>query len=141
MRIEVNRIEPPYGMEGISEQGLKVSIDSNVASGGKGNGFRPMEMLLVGLASCSSIDVLDILKKQRLDVEDLKVEAEGKRADAIPAVFTDIHLTFNLTGTLPAEKVERAIQLSMDKYCSVGQMLNKVANITYSYQIQEPISS
>lgn len=139
MKVEINLVEAPYGMLGKNEHGYEIPLDSSVNSGGNGKGFRPMETLLLGIASCSSIDVLDILKKQRLEVEDLHVSVQGKRADTIPAVFTHIHLTYEIVGDLPEEKVKRAVQLSMDKYCSVAQILNKVAEITFEYHIKEPL--
>lgn len=99
-------------------------------------GSSPMDLILRGIAGCSSIDVVMILKKQNHELEDLQVEVEGFREDgAIPNVFKKIHLNFILKGDVPAAKVERAVKLSMDKYCSVSKMLEKAAEISYSIHL------
>ena len=100
-------------------------------------GVRPMELVLMALGSCSSFDLLSILKKQRQEVADVSVSVEGERKDAVPAVFTKIHMTFNITGNVDAAKVEKAAELAVKKYCSVHDML--VAGgveITYSLNIK-----
>jgi putative redox protein len=103
--------------------------------GGKNEGVRPMEMILMGLASCSSLDVLHILHKGKSEVTNLEVDVKAERANAIPAVFTNIHLHFKAKGDFTTEKLERAINLSMEKYCSVTKMLESTVNITTSFEI------
>lgn len=123
--------------EGLNAAGNKVVVEGSPEIGGEGQGMRPMELLLVSLASCSSMDVVSILKKMRQPVEDVRVEVEGIRAtEQVPAVFTQIHLHFILKGELRPEKVEEAIRLSVKKYCSVGRMLEKMAEITYDWEIE-----
>ena len=96
-----------------------------------------MQMLLMGIAGCSGIDIDMILKKMRQPLDDLEVIVTGEREEgAIPALFTKIHLEFILTGDLKEEKVKKAIAMSMDTYCSVGKMLEKAAEISYDYTIK-----
>ena len=96
----------------------------------------PMEMVLMGAGGCSSVDVISILKKSRQQVTDCRVEIQAERADAIPAVFTKIHLHFVVEGHEVKESlVERAVNLSADKYCSVSIMLGKAVEITHSFAV------
>ncbi|MCL4157996.1 UNVERIFIED_CONTAM: hypothetical protein GTU68_064015 [Idotea baltica] len=95
-----------------------------------------MELMLAGIAGCSSIDIGLILTKQKQVLEDLEVKVEAEREkDKTPALFTDIHVHFILKGNIDENKAKRAVELSMDKYCSVGKILEKTANITYSFEI------
>lgn len=102
-------------------------------------GLRPMEMILLGVGGCSSYDVINMLEKTRQDISDCYVEIEAERADAVPAVFTKIHLHFVVTGRdLKASAVQRAVSLSAEKYCSASIMLQSGGvNITHSYEIVE----
>jgi putative redox protein len=94
--------------------------------GGENLGARPMELLLMGLGGCTAFDVMTILKKARQDVTDCVAQLSAERADAIPSVFTKIHLHFVVTGRNLKEKhVARAIQLSAEEYCSASIMLEK----------------
>lgn len=96
-----------------------------------------MEMLLMGLAGCSAIDVILILQKQKQVIEDFRLKVDGFREkDATPSPFKKIHITYLLKGQLNADKVKRAIDLSMDKYCSATAQLRPSAEITYSFEIQ-----
>jgi putative redox protein len=115
--------------------GQKALIDGPPDIGGQGEGVRPMEMLLMSLAGCSAMDVLLILQKQRQPIVDLAVDVVGTRADAVPAVYTDIHLTFTATGDLDESKLDRAVALSMEKYCSVTKMLEPTVRITHAARI------
>lgn len=119
---------------GTSESGHTMVMDAN----GGATAPSPMESVLMSLGGCSSVDVVSILEKARQNVRGCQVELSGTRADAVPALFTDIHLRFIITGTNVAEKhVERAVNLSADKYCSVALMLNKAVNITHDFEIKE----
>ena len=136
MRIQLKRLNQSVHFECANEHGNLVHTDGSPAIGGEGKGARPMELLLMSLASCSSIDVVEILKKMRQPLEDLQVEVTGERtAGEVPAVFKKIHLAFHLAGQLKSEKVEEAIRLSVEKYCSVARMLEKTAEITWDFTL------
>lgn len=119
--------------------GHTVVMDGPADHGGENKGPRPMEMLLVGLGGCSAFDVMTILKKSRQDITGCECEIDAQRADAVPAVFTDIHLTFKVSGTnLKESIVKRAVNLSAEKYCSASIMLAAGGvNITHSYEVIE----
>jgi putative redox protein len=136
MRIEINRVNNAVHLEAVNEFGNIISIDGALQMGGTNAGFRPMQLLLSGLGACSAIDFINILKKQRQGLRDIKIIIDGDREDKpSPSVFTNIHMHFKLLGNLNAQKVERALDLCINKYCSVGKMLGKTAKITFSYEI------
>jgi putative redox protein len=124
---------------GESGSGHTVVMDGPPDHGGRNMGVRPMEMLLLGVGGCSSFDVIDILQKGRNDVVDCVAELTAERADAVPAVFTKIHLHFVVTGrNLKESVVERAVKLSAEKYCSASIMLGKAGvEITHSFEVKE----
>jgi putative redox protein len=120
------------------DSGHTVMMDASPDVGGADRGSRPMELLLMGLGGCSSIDVMMMLNKSRQEVIDCRAVVEAERADAVPAVFTKIHVHFIVTGRGISEKhVERAVKLSAEKYCSASIMLAQVADVTHSYEIVE----
>ena len=122
-----------------SGSGHSVVMDGPPDQGGRNLGVRPMEMLLLGLGGCSSFDVMSMLKKSRQKVVDCQAELEAERADAIPAVFTRIHLHFIVSGAgLKESHVARAVSLSAEKYCSASIMLEAAGvEITHSHEIRE----
>lgn len=121
---------------GESPSGHAVVMDAGVEAGGRDHGIRPMEMLLLGLGGCSSVDVLMILKKARQNVVDAWVEIEGERADEPPKYFNKIHMHFVIKGTdIAPARVEQAIKLSKEKYCSASVQLGALAEITTDYEI------
>lgn len=95
----------------------------------------PMELILMAISGCSSIDIVHILKKQNLEIEDLKIETSGTRKETEPKVFTEINLLVKLKGEIPAKKALRAAQLSFEKYCSVSKMLDQTVNIHYQVEL------
>ncbi|GAB6071246.1 OsmC family protein [Thiomicrorhabdus hydrogeniphila] len=124
--------------EATSSSGHKVMMDASQEVGGEDRGSRPMELLLMGLGGCSGIDVMMMLEKGKQNVTDCQMEITSERADAVPAIYTKIHLHFTVTGSdLNEKKVKRAVELSADKYCSVSKMLEKTAEMTHSYEIIE----
>ncbi|MEM6320266.1 MAG: OsmC family protein [Bacteroidota bacterium] len=136
MKIELTRADDAYHFISSNEDGLTVESDGSPAIGGGNKAMRPMQMVLSAMASCSSIDVVMILKKQRQRLDDIKVTVEGKRAKGqVPAVFTEIHIHFELTGNIKENRAEKAVRLSMEEYCSVSKMLEKTVNITYSHEL------
>lgn len=122
-----------------SESGHSVQMDGPPDHGGENLGPRPMEMLLMGMGGCASFDVMSMLSKGRQDVVSCVAELEAERADAVPAVFTKIHLNFVVTGhQLKEAQVKRAVSLSAEKYCSASIMMEKAGvEVTHSYRIQE----
>lgn len=120
-----------------SDSGHSVVIDGPLEAGGRNIGIRPMEMVLLGTAGCTTFDVVNILRKARQKVSDCTVEIEAERADAVPAVFTHIHFHFVVKGTDIKEKqVQRAISLTAEKYCSASIMLEQAGvEITHDYEI------
>ena len=134
MKVSLRRINDNYLFETTNERGDIVLLDNKSEEEPKGSS--PMDLILRGIAGCSSIDVVMILKKQQHELEDLRVEVEGFREDgAIPNVFKKIHLDFILKGDVTPAKAKRAVELSMDKYCSVAKMLEKAAEISYSIEL------
>ena len=123
---------------GESGSGHTVVIDGPPEHGGRNLGIRPMELLLQGLGGCTAFDVMMILKKARQPVTDCVVEIDAQRAETEPKIFTKIHIHFIISGAGVAEKhVQRAIELSAEKYCSASIMLGQVADITHDYELKE----
>ncbi len=121
-----------------SEGGHKIVTDGPEADGGRNLGARPMEVVLMGMGACTSYDVVSILKKGRQAIEDCRADVTASRAETDPKVFTEIHVHFTITGRdMDAGKVERAVQLSAEKYCSASIMLGKTAKITHSFEVLE----
>ncbi|MFP4020472.1 MAG: OsmC family protein [Halanaerobium sp.] len=115
--------------------GHELTVDAAEKSGGQNNGPRPMELLLSGLAGCTGIDVVLILKKMKTELEDFEMEIDAERAEEAPKRFTKIEIKYKFTGKkLDERKVERAIKLSEEKYCSASNSFN--AEITSSYEIE-----
>ena len=137
MKARVKLIEG-VSFVGQSESGHSVVMDGAPESGGKNLGVRPMEMLLLGLGGCSAFDVVLILRKGRQQVTDCVADLSAERADTDPKVFTKIHVHFTVTGkSLDPKRVEQAVKLSAEKYCSASIMFSKTAEITHDFEIQE----
>lgn len=138
MKILLKRLNKDFHLEASNESGNTVHIDASPAIGGSGEGARPMELLIMGLGGCSSIDIISILKKSRQPLDDLEVEINAEREQGVePALFTTIHAHYVLTGDLQDSQVKRAVELSLEKYCSVARVLEKSATITWSYEIRK----
>lgn len=136
MKISIKRLDDAFHLQAMNETGNTVESDANPDIGGNGRGMRPMEMLISSLGSCSAIDVIHILRKQRQPLQDIRIDIEAEREkDKQPALFTHIHLTFTLYGAIAPDKAERAVNLSMEKYCSVSRIVEKTAKITWEWKI------
>ena len=121
---------------GESGSGHSMVMDGDPAGGGRDLGIRPMEALLLGMGGCTAYDVVDILEKSRQAIEDCAIEIEADRAEEIPKVFTKIVVRYIVTGrNLDPKKVERAVNLSSETYCSATIMLGKTAEITHEIEI------
>ena len=124
--------------EGRATSGHTLTMDADDVSGGHNAGFRPMELLLVGFGGCSGMDVISILRKKKQPVSGLEINVAGEMTDEYPKIYRKIHIEYVVKGKgVGKEAVERAIQLSLDKYCSVGATLGKAGTITHSYKIVE----
>lgn len=136
MEINLIRKNDKFNFEAENSGGQKVELDANPSIGGEGKGFRPMEMLLVGLGGCSGIDMVNVLTKQKEVIKDIKIKITATRkTEEVPAIFDVINIHFDLWGDLSVQKVERALALTFDKYCSVSNILGRSAEIRFSYAI------
>ena len=121
---------------GTARTGFEVNMGAHPDVGGANDGFRPLELLGVGLAGCTAMDVISILQKKKQQVTDFEVKVDVEQAKDHPHVFTKIHLTYVITGVdVDPAAVERAIDLSTTRYCPASNMLNKAAPIEHSYEI------
>ncbi len=136
MKIEFKRINDAYLMEAVNENGNTTLTDGSPDIGGSNLAMRPMQLMLVGLGSCSSIDVIHLLQKQRQELRDIQLSVTAEREEGVvPSLFTAIHIHYKLFGPIDPKKAERAISLSVEKYCSVGKLLEKTATITWDFEI------
>ena len=139
MKIELVRVDDAFHFAGSGSSDVTVHVDGSTEIGGHNAGVRPMELLLMGLASCSAIDIILILKKQRQEVTDFRIVAEGEREKEESTQrkpYRRINLHFILKGQdLDTDKVGRAIQLSMEKYCSATAQFEGTAEITHSVEV------
>jgi putative redox protein len=137
MNISVNWVDGLL-MVGKSDSGHTITMDGPPESGGENLGVRPMEMLLLGVAGCTMIDVVTTLKKMRQDLSHCETKINAERATDHPKVFTDIHIQFIVKGKdLDSKKVDKAITLSAEKYCSASIMLGETATITHDFEVVE----
>ena len=136
MNIHLHRLDDAFHLLATNEAGNEVHLDVTEDEGGAGQGAGPMQSVIMALGGCSSIDIILILKKQRQDLRDFDVDIAYERAkDQVPALFTRIHAHYVLTGDLDSARVRRAIDLSLNKYCSVAKILEKTVPITASFSI------
>lgn len=136
MKIKVVREGDLYHFVGKANNEIKLHIDAGAEIGGENKGFRPMEMLLYSLAGCSGIDLISILNKQKQKLEYIRIEIEAEREkNKIPSLFTKIHVCFFLAGKLNNIKIEKALKLTFEKYCSVAKTLEVKSKISYSFNI------
>ena len=137
MNISVNWVDGLL-MVGKSDSGHTITMDGPPESGGENLGVRPMEMLLLGVAGCTMIDVVTTLKKMRQDLSHCETKINAERATDHPKVFTNIHIQFIVKGKdLDSKKVDKAITLSAEKYCSASIMLGEIATITHDFEVVE----
>ena len=130
-------LKQAYGMTVIAKANSNhwIVMDSQEESGGHNAGPRPMELILMGLAGCTGMDVISILNKMKVKYNDFRIEITAEKATEHPKVYTKIHLKYRIWGDVPEDKLSTAIELSRTKYCSVGAMLSKAAEITDEHEI------
>jgi putative redox protein len=133
MHIKVDWLQKDFLMEAENEEGGKIRIDGKTRT----EGLSPMQLLIAGIGGCSAIDVISILEKQKQKLTDLSVEVDADKQQLKEGYseFKTIHLHFKLSGELDVKKVERALELSITKYCSVSKALEKGSEISYDYEI------
>lgn len=135
MKVTVKHIK---GMHFRGEGSTKVvsNMDASVTAGGTGHGTSPMELLLMSIAGCSGMNIVSILEKMQVKVNRFVTTVEGERSNDHPRVFKDIEVVYKFWGdALREDKLQRAVQLSIDKYCGVANMIDKAANLTYRIEI------
>ena len=133
--LTAERTTPDYGMTITDATGNSMLIDIPISEGGTGKGMRPMQTLLAAFCGCSAVDVVSILKKQKQEITDLQILVDGEREHGKePSVWQTVDLHFKLKGEIDAAKAYRAVQLSVDKYCSVAETLRR-AGATISFKV------
>lgn len=138
MKIVLKRLDQDYHLQAVNETGATVESDGAPDIGGHNKGLRPMQMVLAALGSCSAIDVIYMLRKLRQQLDDIQVIVTAEREkDKTPSLFTDIHVHYLLSGPVQEKKAERAVNLSMEKLCSVKKLLEPTAKITWSWEVRE----
>lgn len=137
MNIEVRQVNDAVHFEARNDAENIVHIDGAESVGGEGKGMRPMELMLVSVASCSAIDVVEILRKQRQPLKDLQISVSGERPESgSPRPYKSIHIHFVLFGDLEDSKVDRAIKLAVEDYCSARATLSDSVEVTYDFAIK-----
>ena len=132
MNVSLERINEDYLFEVTNSNGMSIHLDNKSKTTGEVQGVSPMELLLMGIAGCSSIDIVAILDKQKINPKVLKMDVKGHRnQNEVPALFYQIDINIYLEGDFSAEKAKRAAQLSFDKYCSVSKTLEPTAKIIH----------
>ena len=136
MQVSLKRVDDKVHFVGTNASGNSLHLDTGLEEGGSGQGVGPMQAVIMALGGCSGIDIVTILKKQHEDLEGFDVNISYERdQDSTPALFTQIHVNYVFTGKLNPAKVRRAVDLSVNKYCSVARILEKTAPITVSWSI------
>jgi len=124
--IKMERITGDFGFEVKDENGHVLKTDSSIDNGGSNYGFRPMQLVLSALGSCSAIDMVSVLKKQKQTIDQFKIKVEGEREQGkIPSLWKAIKISFELHGNIDQQKAEKASALSIEKYCSVAETLRR----------------
>ena len=137
VKVELSRVEGDYHMVAVNDRGNVIHLDDGGKEGGLGAGFGPMQSLLASVGGCSTIDVVAILKKQRQELKDIKVTITAEREQGVtPSLYSEVHAHFKLFGNIDKDKAEKAVNLSIEKYCSVAETLRRAgAKVTYSFEV------
>ncbi|MFO0321667.1 MAG: OsmC family protein [Bacteroidota bacterium] len=134
MKINLKRLDQNFNFEASNENGNTISIDASPDIGGHDKGMRPMQLLLAALGGCAAIDIILILKKQKQEIESFDIEVDGERIKnegEEVSLYRTIDVHFILKGKIDLLKAERAVKLSMEKYCSVTKTLEPTAKINH----------
>lgn len=139
MKIYLSRVNKAVRFEATNARGHRVTIEGSRDIGGEDAAPSPTEYLLMSQAGCTAIDIVELLKKMRQKLDHIEVETEGHRAqDQVPKIFKHIHLHYKLYGDIHPLKAEKAISMSIDKYCTISKMIDQVAKITHSFEVISP---
>lgn len=136
IKIELRRLNDAFHLEAENDKGRTAQMDASPDVGGSNLAMRPMQLLLSALAGCSAIDVVNILRKQKQPLQDMKITVTGEREEnAVPAPFVAAHIHFKLYGDIDEGKAAKAVSLAVEKYCSVGKTIEKTTTVTHSFEI------
>lgn len=136
MKVFLKRVNNSVLFEATNGRGHTVQIEGSSDIGGQDSAPSPTELLLMSQAGCTAIDVVELLKKMRQPLLHLEIETEGHRAqDQVPKIFRHIHLHYKLYGDVQPEKAEKAISMSIEKYCTISKMIDGVAKLTHSFEV------
>jgi putative redox protein len=136
MKVIIKRTDNDFAMEAKNEEGNLITMDGPPNIGGHNSGFRPTQLLLAAVGGCSAIDVVMILKKQKQRIDSFEIEVDGEKEKVEEySLFKDITIHFKLKGEIELEKAQKAVQLSIEKYCSVSKTLEPTAKITYKVSV------
>jgi putative redox protein len=136
MKIHVRKLDGPFRMEATNPEGNSIIMDTKKSNGGDEKGMSPTELLLSAVAGCSGVDILTILRKQRYEIRDFQVIVDGeKEKEGDAKAWADIKLHYKIFGSIPEENAKKAIDLSLEKYCSVAKTLRSYAKIHYTFEL------
>jgi putative redox protein len=136
MTVNLHRLDDAFHLQATNQDGRTVETDGGIAMGGQNSSMSPMQLVLSAVGSCSSIDIILLLRKQRQDLQDIRIAVTGTRREEEPRIFTAIHVAYILVGDIDEKKAERACRLSMEKMCSVSLMLKAGGvEITWAYEV------
>jgi putative redox protein len=136
MNIKLKRVNDAVHFEMTNEEGIAAYVDGAPRIGGEGKGVRPKELVLMGAAACSTIDIVLILKKMRQQLDDIQAETDGDwQAEGEHSILRKMHLTYRLFGPIKPHKAFEAVQMSLEKYCSVTKTLEATAEITFEVHL------
>jgi len=141
MKIHLKRVNDAVQFEATNARGHSVLIEGSKNIGGEDIAPSPTELLIMSQAACTAIDIVELLKKMRQPLTHIEIDSEAERAqDMVPKLFTHIHLHYKIYGDVDPGKAEKAISMSIDKYCTVSKMIDGIAKITHSFEIIHPAS-
>lgn len=136
MKITLRRVNEGVRFEASNERGHTVLIEGGPGIGAPGEVPSPTELFIMSQAACTAVDIVELLKKMRQPLVHLEIETTATRAlDQIPRIFTNIHLHYKIYGDVKPEKADKVISMSIEKYCTISKMIDKVATITYTFEI------
>lgn len=137
VNVHLERQEADFHFKATNADGMSIDIDDGTAyEDGKGNGVGPMQLLMMAIGGCSGVDIVSILQKGRQQIDSFSIDVAGTKPDGVsPSVYESVEVHFSLSGDIDPKRVQRAIDLSLGKYCSVSRIIEKTAEISYRYTV------